>query len=80
MIRIIVGNNKDLVSDCVRICEIAIIEECLTVELYTLYKGSLLLSKYVCGIKVKVKLFSSLNVADEVVRLSSIAGTEYIRT
>ncbi len=77
MIRIIKGNDGVSVSTCLRICKAIVNENALTIDLYTLHCGDLMLFKYMKGKFVSTKLFNSIEVSEELERVVNL-NAEYI--
>ena len=72
MDKMVIGNNNIKVSE--KISEIISFIELkkLTNSVYTLCKGSLMVVEFVYGRRIRVKLFNSLNVNDEIRSITNV--------
>lgn len=72
VVRLIKGNNSTSVTIGMDIYSDIAEKEKLTVDLYSLHNNSLMLFEYIKGKKVRVKLYNSLDVENEVKSISNI--------
>ena len=76
MIRVISSNDEKYVLSKVDCYSEIIVKDKLTVDMYTLHLGDLMLFKFIKGKKTMVKLFNSLEVSNELRHIERLKEKE----
>lgn len=76
MVKFISSNNEKFVLDKVSLYSDIIVKKSLTVDMYTLHCGNLMLFKYIKGKKTLVRLFNSLDVSNELRHIERLKKKE----